>query len=145
MSPVRWLAALRLAWAALLVARPRTVLTLALAPRERRSPRARTVVLVLGARNLIQAIVELVWPRPLVLAGGAIVDALHAISFLGFAAVRPDPRWRRAVLLNVITATMFSAATITARRQTPRNPLQLAEPPDGTTANEPLDARESSR
>lgn len=146
MSPVRRLAAIRLVWAALLLTRPGTVLTLALASRERRSPMARRVVKILGLRNLAQACAELFWPRPVLLAAAALVDALHAVSFLSVAALRPDRRWRRAVLLNVITASTFSAATMTARHRT----LAVSHRNDGprertVTSNGPHEARESRR
>jgi hypothetical protein len=79
--------------------------------------------MVLGLRNLVQSLIELARPGRLVLTGAALVDAVHAVSFLGFAAVRPDPRWRRAVVLNVATASLFSAATVSTLR-TPRHPSE---------------------
>jgi hypothetical protein len=114
-TAARAVAATRLAWSLVLLARPRAVLTLALAPAERESPRARAIVRVLGARNLAQALVELAAPGRVVLTAAAGVDALHALSFLAFAAARPERRWRRAMLLNVATAGAFSAATLLTR------------------------------
>jgi hypothetical protein len=104
------------------------------------------VVLVLGARNLVQAIVELLRPSPPVLAVAAVVDALHAVSFLGFAALRPDRRWRRAVLLNVITACLFSATTLWSRHRTRARTHRTGEPTqDAPTSPAPLEAEGTAR
>jgi hypothetical protein len=87
--------------------------------------------MVLGARNLVQALVELIHPSRLVLGLAAGVDATHALTFVGLATARPDARWRRAALLNVLTALAFSAATTTtmlaAGEQPNAEPAELEE------------------
>ncbi|HTK66962.1 MAG TPA: hypothetical protein VL595_31605 [Pseudonocardia sp.] len=70
--------------------------------------------MVLGARNLVQGMVEYAHPSRLVLGLAAGVDATHALTFVGLATARPDARWRRAALLNVLTALAFCAATTTS-------------------------------
>jgi hypothetical protein len=116
MNRARYVAGVRLGWAIVLLCRPRQILTVAQARRERESSTARAVVRILGLRNLVQAMIELVHPSRPVLTVAALVDAVHAVSFLGFAAARPDRRWRRAVILNVLTAALFGLATIATRR-----------------------------
>jgi hypothetical protein len=75
---------------------------------------------ILGVRHVLQAGAEFARPSPIVLALGAGVDAIHALTCLGFAVIG-DSRWRHGVLVNAATATAFGAATAaTARRRHPR-------------------------
>lgn len=113
MNAARVVASVRLGWGVVLLVAPKSVLGV-LAPKERNSPRARGVVLVLGARNAGQAAVELTHPSRAVLSLAAGVDAIHALTFIGLAAAGPDARWRRAALINVLTALAFCAATTTS-------------------------------
>jgi hypothetical protein len=71
---------------------------------------------VLGARHLTQASVEIARPVPVVLKLGAGVDAVHALSCLGFA-VLGDARWRHGVLVNALAALIFCGATAATARQ----------------------------
>jgi hypothetical protein len=112
-NAARTVAGVRLLWSVVLLAAPKTVLG-TLAPKERSSPRARGVVMVLGARNLMQAGIELAHPSRPVLGVAAGVDAIHAVTFVGLATTRPDARWGRAALINVLTALAFCAATTTS-------------------------------
>jgi len=104
-------ALIRLGWSAALLAAPRLALTVALASAERDHRVGRAVVLILGARNLVQSIIELASPTRPVLTAAAAVDAIHALSFLRLATGRGDRRWHRAARLNVATALAFCAAT----------------------------------
>ena len=100
----------------------------ALVASERDSPAARRVMRILGGRHLLQAGVELVRPSPVVLILGAGVDAIHALTCLGFVVIG-DARWRHGVLVNAAAATGFSAATAaTARTTRPRTPPAPAQP-----------------
>lgn len=107
----RWVAAGRAATGLFALVDPRW----ALVPSERGSTSARRVMRVLGARHLLQAGVEAVAPTPTVLAIGAGVDAVHAVTCLGFA-VLGGARWRHGVLLNAVTALGFCAATAATAR-----------------------------
>lgn len=131
MNAARAVAVVRLVWSVLLLAAPKSVLA-ALAPKERSSPRARGVVMVLGARNLVQSVIELLRPTRTVLGTAAAVDGIHALTFIAAATVRPDARWRRAALINVLTALAFCAATTTsviATGEQPKpEPAELEEP-----------------
>jgi hypothetical protein len=87
-----------LAWGAVLVARPRPVVA-ALAPEY---PADRDwVVRLLGGRLVLQHAVALAAHDRPVTYGGVVVDALHALSMLPFAA---DARYRRAALISAGTA-----------------------------------------
>jgi hypothetical protein len=67
-----------------------------------------TVLRVLGARQVLQSAVTAMAPIGPVAGLGAAVDALHAGSCVGFAAVWP--RWRRAALTDAVIATALAAA-----------------------------------
>lgn len=131
MNAARAVAVVRLGWSLALLAAPKTVLG-TLAPKERSSPRARGVVMVLGARNLVQGVVEVAHPSRRVLGVAAGVDAIHAVTFVGLATTRPDARWGRAALINVLTALAFCAATTTSviaiDEQHKPNSAELEEP-----------------
>jgi hypothetical protein len=104
--PARWVAIARAGVGLCCLGAPRRLLPAT----ERDSLAARRVMRVLGARHLVQAGVEMARPTPAVLALGAGVDAVHALSCLGFAVVG-GARWRRGVLLNALGALGFCAAT----------------------------------
>jgi hypothetical protein len=71
--------------------------------------RARVVVRILGARNVIQSVVISLAPaRAYAPAIGAAVDALHAASMVALAAV--DERRRRLALADAGVAAAFGAA-----------------------------------
>ncbi|MBO0828718.1 MAG: hypothetical protein J2P24_13155 [Streptosporangiales bacterium] len=77
--------------------------------------RDRRVLRVLGARELVQSAVGLVHPSRRVLGVGSAVDALHAASCLGLAAV--DARWRRGGLLGAVDAAAFAVAGYAGARR----------------------------
>ena len=70
--------------------------------------RARFVVRVLGARQLLQAALGIAVPSRLTLRLGSAVDALHAGSMLALAAV--DSRRRGAALGDAAVAGSLAAA-----------------------------------
>jgi hypothetical protein len=74
-----------------------------------------TVVRVLGARQLLQSAVTALAPTGAVAGLGAAVDALHAGSCVGFAAVWP--RWRRAALTDAVIATALAAVSWSCRER----------------------------
>ena len=69
--------------------------------------RARAVIRVLGARQLLQGVLSAVSPTPAVLAVGVWVDGLHALSGVLFAAL--DRRRARPVLLDASLAAVLAA------------------------------------
>ena len=71
------------------------------------SQRARTVVRILGARHLAQAVLTLWRPRPAVILAGAGIDACHAASMLVLAVA--DPRMRIAGIADGAAAAAFTA------------------------------------
>ena len=81
---------------------------LGLATGQAQSPRARSVVRILGARHLAQAVLTLWRPRR---GGvpwpGAGIDACHAASMLALAAA--EPRVRGAGIADALAATAFTA------------------------------------
>ena len=83
-------------------------LALGLCTGQASSERARTVVRVLGARHLAQAVLTLWRPRRKVLAAGAGIDGCHAVSMLALAAA--DPGLRRAGIADAVAATAVTAA-----------------------------------
>jgi hypothetical protein len=83
-------------------------LALGLCTGQASSARARTVLRILGARHLAQAVLTLWRPRRTVLAAGAGIDGCHAASMLALAAA--DPGLRRAGIADAATATAFAAA-----------------------------------
>lgn len=75
----------------------------------RLDPRARLVVRILGARQLLQAaVLRIAAPSRLALRLGSVVDALHAASMLSLAAF--DDRRRRAALGDAAVASSLAAA-----------------------------------
>jgi hypothetical protein len=69
-------------------------------------PAAVTVARVLGARQLMQSAITVIAPTGLVMALGTAVDALHAGTDIGLAAV--SPRWRRIALVDAFLAAAFA-------------------------------------
>lgn len=96
-------AAFRLGWGVTLVAMPGRIVT---AVGGDNDPRSRTVVRILGARHVLQAVVE-AGAGPRLRRLGSVVDVLHALSALGLAGV--DRRWRRPALLDAAVASGFAA------------------------------------
>jgi hypothetical protein len=82
-------------------------LALGLCTGQASSQRARTVVRILGARHLAQAVLTLWRPRPAVYLAGAAIDACHAASMLALAVA--DPRMRIAGIADGAAATAFTA------------------------------------
>jgi hypothetical protein len=82
-------------------------LALGLCTGQASSQRARTVVRILGARHLAQAVLTLWRPRPAVYLAGAGVDACHAASMLALAVA--DPRLRIAGIADGAAAAAFTA------------------------------------
>ncbi len=76
---------------------------------------ARVVTRVLGARHLVQAALTGPRPGPTALWVGAGVDALHATTAVGFAAV--DPHRRHAALANGLSAALFAVAGVVLARR----------------------------
>jgi hypothetical protein len=70
--------------------------------------RPRSVVRILGARQLIQAVVTRLRPTATVLTLGAWVDGAHAASMVALAWGRPQ--WRRAALTEAVTAAGLAVA-----------------------------------
>jgi hypothetical protein len=100
--------------------------TRALVPSQRASSAARRVMRILGARHLAQAAIEAAHPSPTVLRVGAGVDAVHALTCLGFG-VLGAPRWRHGALLNAVSALGFCAVTAATAR-THRLDLPTCDP-----------------
>jgi hypothetical protein len=99
----------RAVWGAVLLGVPGTVLSITTRSDPALLGTAKTVLRVLGVRQIAQAAVEVHWPRTGVLALGATADALHAASGLVLAAA--DPGWRRSALLDAAVALGFAVTT----------------------------------
>ncbi|HET9255614.1 MAG TPA: hypothetical protein VFO16_10475 [Pseudonocardiaceae bacterium] len=113
------LAALRVGYAALILATPDPVT--GLYTRHRADPLTRAVTRLLGYRHLIQGILTGGTPSPLVLALGVQVDLAHAVSMLGLAVL--DQRRRRAGLIDAAVAGSFAlAGAVLATRAAPEPP-----------------------
>ncbi len=74
--------------------------------------RARRVVRLLGARDLLQAAVTAIHPSPTVLLGGGGVDLLHGASMVWLAMVAPERR--RAALASATVAGILAGLQLTA-------------------------------
>ncbi|WBB71365.1 hypothetical protein O7602_16515 [Micromonospora sp. WMMD1128] len=101
----------RFAWGALLLLAPGTLLR----PVGPATTAATTTLRVLGARHLAQTAVVLRWPAPGVLAAGAAVDGVHALTALALAAV--DRRQRHAALADAAVAAAWAALGATVVRE----------------------------
>ncbi|MEN3300643.1 hypothetical protein [Pseudonocardia sp.] len=115
----------RIPWGAVLLLAPGAVLALTTGPDFPCGGAARVVLRILGVRLLLQAGVELRWPRPRVLAVAAAVDGVHAATGVAFGAA--DRRWRRSALLDAAIAagcclaTARNAARVQPSRRPPRS------------------------
>jgi hypothetical protein len=78
-------------------------------------PTTQGVVRVLGARQVTQAGLALVFPAEPWLGLGVGVDAMHALSMVALAAAKP--RWRRPALVSGAMAAVFAVAGVLAARQ----------------------------
>jgi hypothetical protein len=118
-------AALRVGYAALLLAAPDPVIGLYTG--HRAYPLTRAVTRLLGSRHLIQGILTGGTPSTHVLALGVKVDLAHAGSMFGLAVL--DQRRRRAGLIDAAVAGFFAmAGAVLATRA----PAEL--PPPGLVA-----------
>jgi hypothetical protein len=86
--------------------------------------RTRVVVRVLGVRHLAQAVVTGVRPGPLPIAVGVEVDAVHAASMLGLAAMTRSQR--RCGLVDAAVAMAFALAGAALTRR-----MMTGTPPQG--------------
>jgi hypothetical protein len=116
-SVVRTSALARVIWGATLLGAPRSVLR---ALGGRQTALARAVLRVLGARHLAQATATALHPSRAVLAGGAGLDGLHAMTALALAAVHPPQS--RIALSDVGIAAMWIGLDVHAARR-PHTPL----------------------
>ena len=97
------LTVVRVAWGAVLLAAPRMVM--ALIGQRPAGVRSRLVARLLGARDLVQAVVlARHQSRPTV--AGIAVDALHSSTMLGLAIRRPE--YRRGALFSALIAACFA-------------------------------------
>jgi hypothetical protein len=79
------------------------------------SRRASRVARVLGIRHLAQAAITAWAPGPEVVAAGAVIDFLHAVSELAFAARYKS--LRRAELADALVAAALAVAEPTLARR----------------------------
>jgi hypothetical protein len=77
------------------------------------SASARRVLRVLGARHMLQALAEQRYGTGAVRLG-SYVEALHALSCIGFGCV--DRRWRRAAFTDAAISTGFALVGCSACR-----------------------------
>ncbi len=116
---MRWEPLIRAGWGGVLLSAPGAVLAATTGRDPAFTGAARVVLRVLGGRQLVQAGVELRWPRPQVLAVAAVVDGLHAAS--GFALAATDQAWRRPALLDAALALSFTFLTLRNARHQSRS------------------------
>ncbi len=94
--------AIRLAWAAMLLAAPATVLDAVGGPVDSTSV---TVARILGARHAAQALFEVAtWPKWR--RAGSFIDAAHSLTAVGLGV--SSPRWRRVGLTDSFVAAVFA-------------------------------------
>lgn len=74
-----------------------------------------SVVRVLGARQLLQALITALRPTRRTLEVGAATDALHAATMVVSAAAKVGPR--RLTTASATTAGAFTAAALTVSRR----------------------------
>ena len=117
--PPWWYASemLPLAWGATLIARPTEAAAAVAGPL---SPPI-WIVRVLGARYVMQQVVVLAVPTPLVARVTAGVDALHAMSMLAAAAL--ERRYRRAEVTSAAVAATFALMTLATERRSAQRRL----------------------
>lgn len=106
----------RAGWATALLLVPERVLGVGGQPS---IPAAAVVVArVLGARQLLQAALTAAAPTGSLLSAGAAVDAVHAGTNVGLAAM--SPRWRRIALIDAVIAATFAASGWSAGSESTR-------------------------
>ena len=88
-------------------------------------PAARTVVRVLGARQVAQAGLTVAVPTAPLLAAGAGIDTLHALSMAVLALA--DQQWRRPAVVSGLTAAAFAACGALAARRAAQSTYQVKE------------------
>ena len=112
-AAVRALASERCLSGAVLLTRPGAVGRMIAAG----EPAPEWLVRLLGARMLAQGIIVLIRPtRPVVLAG-IVVDATHAVSMIGAAALGPN--YRRSAAASAAEATLSAALGASVRPRLP--------------------------
>ena len=111
-SVTRWLAVGRLVWGIALLAAPQKVFRAASGAAGTRG--ATDIVRVLGLRETSHAAIAIAAPTAPVVAAGAAVDGIHALSMVGLAAA--SSRYRRPALLSAAIATCASAAGLMLHR-----------------------------
>jgi hypothetical protein len=77
-------------------------------------PAAIAVARTLGTRQVLQSALSVLAPTRPVAGLGAAVDALHAGTDVGLAAV--SPRWRRIALVDAAVAAALAASGWICRR-----------------------------
>lgn len=66
------------------------------------------IVRVLGGRQLLQGVVLMIRPKPALVAGAVVIDALHATSMVVAALIWPG--YRRAALASATIAGTSAVA-----------------------------------
>ncbi len=79
------------------------------------------MVRVLGARQVLQAVVTGLAPTPSVLWLGAKIDATHAASMVGLAVF--NRRYRRAALIDAAIAAAFTLVGSALAHTGPSRPV----------------------
>ncbi|HTR71048.1 MAG TPA: hypothetical protein VMH41_12590 [Mycobacteriales bacterium] len=72
------------------------------------------VARLLGARLLMQSLVEATLPLRIVVVSGGAVDVLHAASMVVIAVA--EPRYRRVAVVSALVATTAAAISVRAVR-----------------------------
>ena len=111
---IRATAVARAGWACVLLLAPDRVLQIGGRP-PIPAP-AVAVARVLGARQLVQSAVTAVGPTGSVAGLGALIDALHAGTNVGIAAM--SPRWRRTAVTDALIAAGFAVSGWSCRSRT---------------------------
>lgn len=101
---VRYLEVIRAGWGAALLAAPRAVLTGMRAVHVDR--KALVVTRILGARQLVQAVLSGVNPTPEILAAGVWVDAVHSLTAFGLAVA--DRNRARVGVVDGLVAALWA-------------------------------------
>jgi hypothetical protein len=81
------------------------------------TPTLRSVVRVLGAREVVQAAVISLRPDRRVLIGAAVVDAMHSTSMILLAA--REAKYRRLAGASAMVSTLLGTATVREARRAP--------------------------
>jgi hypothetical protein len=110
MSAITTMIRVRLLWGT-------TLLAVAARPPERpdRDRRTRAILVLLAARNLLQAALTGRRPSGSVLAAGAATDLVHGLSMAALAVA--SPRWRRRAAGDAVVASAFAAVGVKAARE----------------------------